>query len=385
LEYSVPYIVVLLLLGACAWLYEKLDDEQHKSYANMFAVAVFFIFFGFRGYVFTDWTTYAETMRNVEWGDIFVLLSDKSDSVVHEPGFTLLCCLCSIFTREVSFLVIVVTAIDLMLFLRFLRRWEIRNIAFVWILFIAFEGLNIMFNLIRNQIAILIFLNALEYIEKRKPLQYFSLCFAAICFHASSILFLPLYFFFHKRLNRWLFLGTYFGLLAFFLSKISFISLAIAALGLEGTLAAKIKVYTELYTATRELPIVGTFFAILLISLVTIYYDRLTREYKYRVMAVNSILVYFTFYYVLAEFKELSSRISYLFLFPFWILWIDIANSLMIKSNRVLLCATVYLFSLYTTTFSMKIPAQQYDNLLFGAKSQQERLRILNKTYEPEE
>jgi hypothetical protein len=35
--------------------------------------------------------------------------------------------------------------------------------------------------------------------------------------------------------------------------------------------------------------------------------------------------------------------------------------------------------------FNMKIAVQQYDNLLFGAKSQQERLKILNKTYEPDE
>jgi len=385
LEYSVPYIVVLLTLGLCALLYETLNGEKEKSYVNYFAILVFFVFFGFRGYVFTDWTTYVETIANVGWGDIFEIVSYKDDSVIQEPGFTLLCCLCSLVSRELWFLVAVVTAVDLLLFLRFLRRWEIDNHGFVWILFIAYEGLNIMFNLMRNQIAILIFLNALEYLEKRKPLQYFSLCFASLCFHMSSVLFFPLYFFLHRRLNRWVFLSAYFALLAFYLSKASAVSIILGALGLEGTLAAKVKLYTELYTATRELPIVGTFFAMILIALVTVYYDRLTTGFKFRVMAVNSLLLYFVFFYVFAEFKELSSRMSYLFLFPFWTLWIDLGKCLTIKTNRILLYSAVYIFALYTTAFSMKIPAQQYDNLLFGAKSQQERLRILNKTYEPEE
>ena len=383
--YSLPYIIVLLLLGICAFLYEALESEKKKAYAYYCSIAIFIIFFGFRGYVFTDWTSYAETLRNISWGDVIQIHSDKSDSIIQEPGFSLLCCLCSMVSRNIVFLIIVITTIDLLLFLRFLKRWEINNIAFVWIMFIAFEGLNIMFNLLRNQLAILIFLNALEYIEKRKPIPYFSLSFLALSFHMSSFIFFPLYFILHKRLTRWAFPAIYFSLLIFYLSKASVLSIIVSILGLGGVLAAKMKVYTEGYTATRELPIVGTFLTIILISFLTIYYDKVTRTFKHRVMAINSLLIYFVFFYVFAEFKELSSRMSYLFIYPFWVLWIDLTKCLTIKSNRILLCATLYMFALYTITFSMKIPAQQYDNVLFGAKSQTERLRILNKTYEPEE
>lgn len=383
--FAIPYIFVLLVLGVCAWSYETFHDDQQKAYTNLFAIAVFIVFFGLRGYVFTDWTTYAETLRTVEWGDIFRLTTEKSNSVVHEPGFTLLCCLCSIFSREVSLLVFVTTVIDLLLFLRFLRRWDIRNLALVWVLFIGFEGLNIMFNLLRNQIAILIFLNSLEYIGKRKPLQYFSLCVLALCFHLSSLMFFPLYFFMHRKLNRWVFLSAYVVLLAVFVSKVSTTSLLISVFGLEDTLAAKAKVYMEQYTTARELSVSGTIIVLILIALVMIYYDKITREFPYRVMAINSILIYFFFFYVFAEFKELSYRMSLPFIFPFWLLWLDVGKCLAIRNNRIILYSFVCFFSLYTTTFNMKIDVQQYDNLLFGAKSQQERLKILNRTYEPED
>jgi hypothetical protein len=384
MEYSLPYIFVLLVLGICALAYETFKDEEPKAYTNLFAIFVFFIFFGFRGYVFTDWTSYADTIRDVEWGDIFQLTTAKSNSIVHEPGFTLLCCICSLFSRQLPLLVVVTTIIDILLFVRFFKRWNINNMAFVWILFIAFEGLNIMFNLLRNQIAILLFLNALEYIGKRKPLQYFSLCTLALCFHLSSLLFFPLYFFLHRRLNRWAFLAIYICLLVVFITKVSTTSMLISIFGLEDTLAAKAKVYMEQYTTSRELSISGTIIALFLIGLLMIYYNKITKEFQYRIMAVNSMLIYFFFFYVFAEFKELSFRMSLPFIFPFWFLWFDIGKCLTIKGNRIILYSFVYFFALYTTTFNMKIAVQQYDNLLFGAKSQQERLRILNKTYEPD-
>lgn len=385
MNYSLPYIFVLLVLGGSALAYETFNGEKQKAYTNIFAIFIFIVFFGFRGYVFTDWTSYAETMRVVEWSDIFQLTTTESDSIVREPGFTLLCCICSLFSREVSLLVIVTTMIDLALFLTFLKRWEIRNLSFVWILFIAFEGLNIMFNLLRNQIAILIFLNALEYIDKRKPIQYFSLCTLALFFHLSSLMFFPLYFFLHRRLNRWIFLSAYIVLLIIFITKLSTTSMLISIFGMEDTLAAKAKVYMEQYTTARELSISGTIITLILIALVTIYYDKITKEFPHRTMAVNCILIYFFLFYVFAEFKELSYRMSLPFVFPFWILWLDICKCLTIKSNRVILYSFMFFFSLYTTMFNMKIAVQQYDNLLFGAKSQQERLKILNKTYEPDE
>lgn len=384
MEYSIPYIFVLFILGVCAFLYESANGSKQRAHINIIAITIFLIFFGFRGYVFTDWTSYTETIKNVSWEDIFQISSDESDSVIREPLFTLLCCMCSLISRELSFVFFVTTLIDLFLFVRVLNRWNIKNLAFVWILFITYEGLIIMFNLLRNQIAILIFLNALEYIDKRKPIPYFSLCFASLGFHLSSLLYFPLYFFLHKKLNKWIFLTIYASFLIFYLSKLSIISIIISALGLEGILAAKIKLYTELYSANRELSISGTFFSTFFIILLSIYYKKITETLKYRVMAINSLLIFFFFFYIFADFKVLSERMSILFIFPFWFLWIDLTQCLTILNNKKILCSIIFLYSLYTTAFNMTIPVQEYDNILFGAKSEKERLKIFNKTYESE-
>lgn len=77
------------------------------------------------------------------------------------------------------------------------------------VLFLAMGGLVMSVNLMRNTIAILIFLNALDYLEKRKPLPYFSLCLLALSFHMSSLVFFPLYFFLHKNCNKWVYLGAF--------------------------------------------------------------------------------------------------------------------------------------------------------------------------------
>ncbi len=100
---------------------------------------------------------------------------------------------------------------------------------------------------------------------------------------------------------------------------------------------------------------------------------------------VNCLLLYFFCYYVLAEFKTLSSRMSYIFVFPYWVVWIYIIKVMAIPNNKRLLAGVLYLYSIYMLALNISTPVQQYDNVLFGAKSQNERLRILQSTYEDNE
>ena len=183
------------------------------------AVIVFYVFFAFRGYVYSDWVGYSESYKDVEWSDIFAITNKNKIGVIHEPGFTALMCLCSIFTREYAFLVIVITTIDTLLFIRFLRQWQVENIPFAFMLFFTFLGVGLMFNALRNQLAIFIFMNALIYIERKQPLPYFLICLLALCFHVSSIIFCPLYFFLGRKLNKWIFLGLVITFFVFYISQ----------------------------------------------------------------------------------------------------------------------------------------------------------------------
>lgn len=378
--YSAPYLALLSFYGSCAFLFEHIDNPQKKKQITISSIVVFFIFFAFRGYLYTDWISYVEYFDNVEWSNI--LFFDAKDNDIKEPGFALLAILCKSLINNYFFLVFICISIDTVLFVRFLKRREIENYSLAFMLFITFEGLGIMFNLLRNAIAIFIFINSLEYIEKRKPIQYFLLCLMAISFHFSSFIYLPLYFFLHKRINRWIFISVFFGCFTFYISGASIVLSLIKILGFEDTLGYKVDVYTELYSASKVLSITGTIEKMGLAILVFLYYDQIIENNKGRTIIINSLLAYYFFYYILAEFNTLSYRMSVLFLFSYWVLWGDIIKIFYVKNNRRIAATIVFLYCLYVTMHAINTPCQEYDNILFGAKSYQERLTILNRTYE---
>ena len=383
MTYCFPYIIVLTLFAICAYLHENTENEEKKLYISFFSIVLFFIFFAFRGYVYSDWINYSESFNNVEWEDIFNITNEKSKAVIHEPGYTALMCLCSLVTREYAFLVFVITTIVTFLFVRFLKRWNIENIAFAFMLFFTFEGVGLMFNALRNQLAIFIFLNGIEYIHKRKPVPYFLYCFAAVCFHSSAILYFPLYFFLSRKVNKWLFLSLILGFFVFYISQISIVQTLISLLGLEGSLGEKAEFYTETFTVARALSPTGTLEKLGLTLLIFLYYDKLTEE-KSNVVLINSLMLCYFFYYVFGEFRMLSSRLSLLFIYSYWVLCIRLTNVFAIQNNKRLYGGIFFLYCLYVTALAYKQPIQEYDNLLFGGKSQTERLKIYNKTAEDE-
>ncbi len=381
MTYSIPYIILLTLFGLCAFLYEKTENEEKRQHITLFSITLFFLFFAFRGYIYSDWVIYSESFKYVEWEDIFSITNTKTKAVIHEPGFTALMWLCSLVTREYAFLVIIITTIDTFLFVRFLRRWNVKNIAFAFMLFITFGGIGLMFNALRNQLAIFIFLNALEYIYEKKALRYFSLCFLALCFHASSIIFFPLYFFLGRKINKWVFLSLFIGFFLFYISQISILQIIISATGMGGALGEKATLYTETYATARALSPTGTLEKMGLTLLVFLYYGKMTED-KTTILLINSLILYYFFYYVFGEFRELSSRLSLIFGYSYWVLWIRLMRVFSIQNNRRLYGGIFFLYCLYVTSLAYKLPIQEYDNLLLGGKSQTERMKIFYKTYE---
>lgn len=381
MDYSFPYIVLMAFFAICAFLYENYENNEKRHNLTIVVITVFFVFYAFRGYLYSDWAGYAYNLKYAEWSDI--INWDITDKKAHEPGFVILCLLCKYILNEYSFLVFVCMTIDMLLFLRFMKRRDIGNYAFVFALFTAFEGLGIMFNLLRNSISIFIFLNALEYIEKREPLKYFGMCMLCLCFHFSSVLFFPLYFFLHRRLNRNVMITVCIGSFLFYISNVSVVTSIVGVLNLGGVFEQKAEDYTEMLTTSKSFGITKVIEKLGLAALVFIYYDDILKK-KGRQIVVNCFTLYIFFYYVTAEFRDLSDRLSVLFCFSLWVLWMDIIKSIELRNNRILLVGVLSLYVTYMTISDVKLPIQEYDNILFGAKSQQERLKILNRTFEAE-
>ena len=379
--YSLPYIIIISTFGLFSFLHERLSNTQAKRDIVIASIAIFYIFFAFRGYLYTDWTSYDDFFSKLEWRD---LSTDENKADFHEPGFVLLALLCKSIINEYAFLVIVCTTIDTFLFVRFLKRREIANIPLVFMLFITFEGLIIMFNLLRNAISIFIFLNSLEYIEKRNIKKYLIACLLCLSFHLSSIIYFPLYFVLHKKLNRWVLPAIFTFCRAVHYSKVSFIGTMASMLGFQGAIGKKVETYTEFFSASRQFSFTGTIEKVGLTTLIFLYYNEIS-EKKGRILMINCLTLYYIMYYCLGELNTLSQRLADIFIFSYWILWGDIIHAIYLKNNKLILSGILYLYCLLVAFSNIKTPCQEYDNLLFGGKSKEVRRTILQRTYKEDE
>lgn len=380
MENSIAYVILVVFFALCAFQYEFTGSHKKQTVITILCVTVFFLFFGFRGFVYTDWVSYYPSFLDAEWSDFadWSLLEDQDDEKVAEPGFMFLMRLCKSIIDDYTFFIAILTAINTALFVRFLKRWNIRNVAFAIMIFITFWGLNIMFDLLRNSIAIFIFANSLEYIQSRKPIHYFGLCLIAVLFHLSSVIFFPLYFILNIKLNRWIFLGAFIGLFVFFVTHQSIIELFLKFAGLEGSYGMMLKAYTEMYDSSRPFSIFATLEHFILVGLVFIYYDEITEKYRGHSIFINVLVMYFIMFYLLSDFFVMSIRMSTLFVISYWVLWYDIIKNLHFMNNKMLLSSYLVLYSLFTVITNNMTPVYKYDNVFFGIESYENRLNIFN-------
>lgn len=377
MQYAIPYILLLLFFGTCAIMHEQSEEDNVKKQIEYASIGIFFFFFAFRGYIGTDFTVYYPYYENASFYDFYY----KSEYFSFEPSFKLLAVICRMISSEFAFFVFVTTAINTTLMVRFFKK-RVRNLPMILMLFTAFSGVGIFTNLMRNSFAIFIFLNSLEFLENRKPIQYFSLCLLAFSFHMSSIAYFPLYFFFHRKINKWIYIAVFSIANIVFLCKISLVSLFLGFLGLDSTIIEKLSTYLEM-DASKALSL-GYIERLITATLVFLYYDKLTSLRKTPIF-VNAILFYLTIYILLGQFRELGSRAALLFIFGYWVIWIDMIKVFSIENNRLLFKLFIGTYCIIRIISAESSILQQYDNVLFGAKSYEERRYIFDKEFEEAE
>lgn len=394
MQYSFPYILLIAFLEILAFVFdndERLVAEQEgrpltteyrpftrrQLYCTAIAVAGFLIFFGFRGFILSDWVSYYPFFHDCALEDI--LSFDITEQGKMEPGFVILTVACRALFDDFHFYVFVCCLITTGLLLRFFRR-RINNIPLCLLIYITFEGLVISTNLMRNSIAICIFLNALPFIEKRKPIQYFALILLACTFHFTSVFFFPLYFFLHRRLNRWVFLGIFLLCNAIFLLHINIVSTALSVAGLE-EFSTRIRAYTELLDQSTGISL-GYLERLMTGTLAFLFLDKLRAMRPNSDIYINGLLLYLIMFFALSEFQVLSKRMCTLFAFGYWVIWIDLIRCFSVRGNRYLFIGFIYIYCILRMMGSAYLPDFKYDNVLFGADTYQHRLYMHNKTFQ---
>ena len=376
--YTIPYILLTLYLEFLALLTWGAKDDAMRLRYTLFAVGGFFFFFAFRGFILSDWIIYYPYFFDCSLSDIYNYQINEQG--LFEPGFTVLTVFCRGIVRDYHFFVFICSLIDTVLLLRFFRK-RVDNISLALLIYFVFEGLTISTNLMRNSISILIFLNAIPYLQARKHLQYFSLCLFAMSFHMSAAFYLPLYFFIHRSINRWVYLAVFIVSNLVFLLHISIFESLANLLGFGEIFSSRIRAYTELYNISTGISI-GYLERLFTGLLVFLYMDKLRSLHKENNIYINAILIYFCMFFLFSEFRVMSQRLCTLFVFGYWMVWLNLIKVFSIENNRRLFIGFVFVYCVLRIAQSTYLPDFEYDNVLFGAKSYQQRLYIHNKTFD---
>lgn len=263
------------------------------------------------------------------------------------------------------------------LWANFLRKYT-PNLMFAFILCFVFEGFVISFNLLRNSIALGLFVNAIPFIAQRKPFHYYALCLVAVSFHYSSLFFLPLYFFLHLRIPKYIFLGFFLGCSAIYILNIPIFESIVDHIVGDNEAAGKVvKAYTGLSHEVRLSPI---FFERLMTGLLVFcYYDKIIRIQKDAPVFINSFLLYISCVFLFSDLSEVSSRLSMLFVFSYWILYCTLFRCFNLRNNKLLFLGFLSLYSTYRTIMPMRSEIYKYENIMFGARSFNERAAMFDK------
>lgn len=373
----IPYVTLVAILELCAFVYASPSATRNiRQSSSLVAIICFFVFFAFRGFIFSDWISYYDFFQNCNWKDVF---SYRLGSVTSfEPGFTLLCLICKSIFKDYFFLQFVVCLIDTVLLLRFFRG-RVNNVALALLLVFVFDGMGMFINLLRNSIAIMLFLNAIDYLRDRKPLQYFAICALALTFHMTALLYFPLYFFFHRHLNKWIFLALFVACNIVFLAHIPVVVSLLKLLRIDEAFTDKVKAYTEMMTTSSVLSI-GYIERLFTFALAFFFYDKISRMKKENAIFLNALLAYFVATFFFAQFLDLSKRLANLFSFSYWIIWAYFIDCFSYVRNKNVYIYFVSFYCLLKIWFMTQLPSLEYENLIFGIKSYEERLFIINTT-----
>lgn len=378
MTYSIPYIILLffLLISATISIQRK-DNVLLCHRLNIIGITAFFLFFAFRGYIWHDWMGYYPAFEKMEWEDIFYYDYFKN----REPLWFVFNLTVKTFTNSYQAMVIIVSALQTWLLVRFFKKYSV-NILLSLAIFLAYSGFELSINLMRNFTATCIFLNAIPFIETRKPLHYLGLCSIASLIHLSAIFYIPCYFILNRRINKWIFISLIMFAYFMLFSGTPFLLKLVALLNLGGEIVeSKIEVYSEygMFGINRIDIIIKLFICILTF----LYYEKIIKTNESNRLFINSLLLFILGSFLTSEFTEMSNRIGKLFVFSIWIVCGLMIRIFYYRNNRILYSAFLSLVLVYNVYYSTAERLKEYQNFLLGnADSYNNRLANFNKYFE---
>lgn len=395
LSYTYPYYALLLLFIVLAFIeFRCLKYETDTRYVRWATMLVFLLFFGLRGFVYTDWLVYYNMFNGLPtfWsGDLGGALSSdftqefvtdvSMDQAGLELGFIYSTVLFKSFIPDYYLWVFCSVLIDVLIINQFVKRYsEYYVLSFIF--FLVFGGVAIEMNLMRNVKALMLFLLSLKYLEERRLLPYILLNAIGLTFHVSAIFFFPLYFILNKEWPKWLTWSIFILGNILFLSHLNYIKPVVLGITdlLGGRMAIKAKLYfeSELYSKAIGFGM-GYFERIGTFILLMIMQRRLINKRPSNIIFINAYICFFFIYFFFYEIMIAIERMALLFSFSYWIIYPALFGELKRIRQKLMAYVLLVVYSLLIIYKDNKSVFSRYDNLLFGIQSYEDRKQIMDE------
>lgn len=131
---------------------------------------------------------------------IYLDASNTNWNMDFEPGYRLCNKLLGLFFTSQQTITVFNSLVILYLLYRWIKKESCDDLLSVW-LYITLGIYQTEMNVARNAIAILLCYNALTYVKQGRFWRYTAVVLLAASFHKSTLLFIPLYFVFRRKLN----------------------------------------------------------------------------------------------------------------------------------------------------------------------------------------
>ncbi|SHK42272.1 EpsG family protein [Epilithonimonas mollis] len=388
--YSIHYVILFVILFLMfLWENKIRKGNGDIKVIRYLCMLIFFVFFGFRGYLDTDFVLYypgyedAPTIWNTE--GISKFFSGFNDDYILkiEPGFKVFMILVKSISEEYFCLQIVSALIDILFLNYFLKKYSPQYVL-GYIMFLIFSGLIIEFNLLRNSKAIFLFMYSLQFIKERNALKYYLCNGLGLFLHSSAIFYFPLYFFLHKKTPTPIVWGLFIVGNILYLGQIKYITPMVTAIGnlLGGSYSLMAEVYSEsdLYSSGYGITM-GYLEKVLTFLLFYASYKKIAeyiKDDKMHNIFFNLFLIFTTTYLFLSEYSVLIDRMTTLFVMSYWILY-PYYYVILQKIFKTVFTVILFLFGIYKMINSNNNILRKYENILWDSPTATKAFYIINK------
>lgn len=337
------------------------------------------IFFGLRGFVYSDWLPYYECfLHSPTIYDGYSAINHFFVNNYFEKGYLLLNILVKSIFNNWYFFQFVNYGIDFFIIYHFFKNTVPNQIILCFCFYFTFSGLFMEINLMRNIKSIMIFISSLKYIRQKKFMPYLFLNIIGIFFHITAAIFIPLYFILNKKNHKKYLLLCFILGNIIFLANIPLAKTIIGLIGklLFGRLASMAISYLE-YKATATGNGISIGYLERTFTFIIMYknYNRIMKNDN-NLIFYNCLIIYLFVNLFFADMSIITDRVSILFIFSYWVLYPQIYEILN-RQNKIVFLIILLIYSVLKMISGNQTLICAYDNLLIPLYNYDDRKNMI--------